>query len=76
MTEGIKQRTDNPKSLGSGQSPEEVAAFLHQVVTDPHPQLRYQTSQASKEMVGMKLHDTTGSVYFTKMKNLIENHYK
>lgn len=75
MAEGIKQRTDNPKSLGAGQSPEEVAAFLHQVMTDAHPQLRYQTSQSSKEMVGMKLLDMTGSVYFTKMKELVEKHY-
>jgi pectin methylesterase-like acyl-CoA thioesterase len=40
-----------------------------------HPQFRYQTSQASKEMVEMKLHDVTGSVYFNKMKELAQKHY-
>lgn len=39
----------------SGQSSEEVAAFLFAIAQDPKPKLRYQTSQEAREEVATKL---------------------
>ncbi len=64
----LKQRDERPESVVSGQSPEEIAQFLHQVIEDPNPKLRYQTSKEAKEMVSMKLKDLTGQEYTSKMK--------
>lgn len=68
MEDSTKQREENPKSLEPSQSPTEVAEFLLQVIEDPSPKLRYQTSKAAKEMVSIKLKDLTGEGYFHMMR--------
>jgi len=62
------QKNENPESIGPGQSAEEVAEFILQVLEDPKPKLRYQTSLQSQEMVSLKLKDLDGKEYFEKTK--------
>jgi len=50
------------------QDPIAVAGCILQVIEDPKPKLRYQTSAAAKEMVSMKLKDLSGEEYTQKMK--------
>ncbi len=44
-----------------GQTPEEIADVILAVVMSEQPCLRYQTSEVSKKMAGIKLVDTTGN---------------
>ncbi len=55
--------------ISEGQTAAEVGLFVAQVIEDPSPKLRYQTSKEAEEMVSMKLKDLTGDVYLEKMKS-------
>ena len=44
-----------------GQTPTEIANILLEVASAEKPQLRYQTSELSHKMVGLKLVDPTGN---------------
>jgi len=51
-----------PRMIGSAvQTPEEVAATVLDVLTDPMPPFRVQTSQFAKDFVAEKLADTDGA---------------
>ncbi|MCU1415620.1 MAG: short-chain dehydrogenase/reductase [Microbacteriaceae bacterium] len=54
-------RARSERSFASAQRPEEVAATILAVAESEDPALRYQTSDYSRRMVGVKLHDVTGS---------------
>jgi NAD(P)-dependent dehydrogenase (short-subunit alcohol dehydrogenase family) len=64
------QKNDHPEALGPCQFPDEIADFLIQVIEDPEPKLRYQTSQQAKEMVLMKLKESDGKEFFDKTKTV------
>jgi NAD(P)-dependent dehydrogenase (short-subunit alcohol dehydrogenase family) len=55
-------------TLEGGQTAAEVALFVANIIEDPSPKLRYQTSKAAEEMVSIKLKDLTGEAYLEKMK--------
>lgn len=69
----LQQRYKHPESLNPSQTPQEIAQFLFDVIQDPAPQLRYQTSPAAKEMVSIKLLDLTGKEYTKIMKKGLEH---
>ena len=52
--ERVRQR------LPQGQTCEATAAVIRDVLADPNPKFRYQTSEAAKMLVGLKLTDMTG----------------
>lgn len=62
------EREAHPENLFPSQTPQEIAEFLCQVIEDETPQLRYQTSEACREMVSMKLLDLSGQEYTVKMQ--------
>jgi len=54
------------------QSPQEVAQFLCNVIEDPNPKLRYQTSKSAEESVSHFLKDPSGQEYTNWIKSLID----
>ena len=52
--ERVRQR------LPQGQTCEATAAVIRDVLADPNPKFRYQTSEAARMLVGLKLTDMTG----------------
>ena len=50
----LKERMAHPELLSPSQSPMEIASFLLNVIEEPHPKLRYQTSENVKQMVYKK----------------------
>jgi NAD(P)-dependent dehydrogenase (short-subunit alcohol dehydrogenase family) len=68
--EGIESEIEQRAvgTLEGGQTAAEIGVFVANVVEDPSPKLRYQTSKAAEEMVSMKLKDLTGEAYLEKMK--------
>jgi NAD(P)-dependent dehydrogenase (short-subunit alcohol dehydrogenase family) len=67
IKKSLNERSVHPELLIPNQSAPEVAEFLLGVLEDPAPKLRYQTSEACKEMVSMKLSDLSGEKYLAKM---------
>lgn len=67
-----KERLAHPELLSPSQSPEEVAEFLFGVIQDPHPKLRYQTSENVRKYVAPKLLDLTGDLYLEEIKKFNE----
>lgn len=65
----LKDRLAYVKSLPSSQTPEEIAEFLFNIVQDPHPKLRYQTSEEATKDVSTKLLDLTGERFLQSLKN-------
>lgn len=59
----LEERLAYVETLPSSQSPQEIAEFLFDVIQDPHPKLRYQTSESAKQDVSKKLLDLTGDLY-------------
>ncbi|MBS0652675.1 MAG: SDR family oxidoreductase [Verrucomicrobia bacterium] len=66
-----EERTPSP----SCQTPEEIAQFIHTVITTPRPQLRYQTSKAATDLVSRFLKDPSGQEYLDWIQPLISEHY-
>lgn len=64
----LQERQENPEILKPSQSIEEIATFIADVVEDPHPKLRYQTSPAAQEAVAWKLKDESGELYCQRMR--------
>lgn len=64
----IEKRLAHPENLSPSQTPQEIASFLLSIVRDPHPKLRYQTSEEAKEDVSKKLLDLTGDLFLEEMK--------
>lgn len=59
----LTERSAHPENLTPSQSPQEIAEFLFNIMQDPHPKLRYQTSEDATIDVSKKLLDTTGDLY-------------
>jgi NAD(P)-dependent dehydrogenase (short-subunit alcohol dehydrogenase family) len=62
----IEQRAAG--SLEGGQTAQEIASFICNVIEDPSPKLRYQTSKEAEKAVSIKLKDLTGEAYLEAMK--------
>lgn len=62
----LQDRIAHPELLSPSQSPQEIAEFLLSVIQDPHPKLRYQTSEDAKKDVAKKLLDLTGEFYLSE----------
>lgn len=69
----LEERMAHPEHLSPSQSADEIAAFLLAVIDDPHPKLRYQTSEAAKNEVSKKLLDLTGELYVQEMEQYFGN---
>lgn len=57
--------------LADGQNPEEVADVIAFIITEEHPQLRYQTSAKGKQTVASRHCDPTGEKSIQEQKVLI-----
>jgi NAD(P)-dependent dehydrogenase (short-subunit alcohol dehydrogenase family) len=68
----IQERLAHPELLSPSQTPKEVAEFLLSVIQDPHPKLRYQTSESAKQYVSKKLLDLTGDIYLEEVRKFSE----
>lgn len=62
--------------LADGQSPEEVAEVIAFIITEEHPQLRYQTSVKGKQTVANRHCDPTGEKSIEEQKLLIKELWK
>ncbi len=58
------------------QTPEEIAQFLKEVIEDPEPCLRYQTSKLAEETVSLSIKDLTGKEYSERMKSQVVEAYQ
>ena len=76
MESSHNKRTQKEKALPPYQKPDEIAAFLFDIMNVTDPQLRYQTNKLSKGIVSMKLNDISGEDYFKKMTIMIEDFQK
>ncbi len=65
----IADRFAHPEQLTPSQSAEEIAQFIHQVIEEKTPKLRYQTSEDAKKTVMQWIHDTSGENFMTSMKD-------
>src|ERR1700722_5038063 len=70
IEKSLNERIAHPELLTPSQSASEVAEFILDVIEDPTPKLRYQTSEACKEIVSLKLTDLSGENYLAKMLGL------
>jgi NAD(P)-dependent dehydrogenase (short-subunit alcohol dehydrogenase family) len=70
IRKGIEERLAHPELLSPSQTPKEIAKFLFDIIQDPHPKLRYQTSENAKELVSKKLNDLTGDLYLEEVFKL------
>ncbi len=66
------ERLLHPELLSPSQSPEEIAQFLFDVIQDPKPKLRYQTSEHARQYVTPKLLDLTGDIYLEEIRKFNE----
>ncbi len=66
----IEKRLAHPELLSPSQTAQEIAEFLYNIIQDPHPKLRYQTSENAKQLVSKKLIDLTGELYLEEMQKL------
>lgn len=62
--------------LADGQSPVEVAKVIASIITEDHPQLRYQTSAKGKQTVASRHCDPTGEKSIQEQKLLIDQLWK
>ncbi len=60
---GIQKRLAHPELLSPSQTPKEIAELLLNIIQDPHPKLRYQTSENARQLVSKKLIDLAGDIY-------------
>jgi NAD(P)-dependent dehydrogenase (short-subunit alcohol dehydrogenase family)/GNAT superfamily N-acetyltransferase len=68
----IEGRMAHPELLSPSQTAKEIADFILSVVQDPHPKLRYQTSENAKQLVSKKLLDLTGDIYIEEVRKFTE----
>lgn len=66
------ERLAHPENLSPSQSPQEIAHFLLGIIQDPHPKLRYQTSEAARKDVSKKLLDLSGDLYIQEVQKSSE----
>lgn len=66
------ERLAHPENLPQSQSAQEIAYFLLGIIQDPHPKLRYQTSEAAKIDVSKKLLDLSGDLYLQEVQKFPE----
>lgn len=71
----IQERIAHPELLIPSQTSKEIAEFLFSIIQDPHPKLRYQTSQDAKQSVAKKLLDLTGDMYLEEAKKYLEHSF-
>lgn len=69
----IQERIAHPELLTLSQTPKEIAEFLFSIIQEPHPKLRYQTSQDAKQSVAKKLLDLTGDLYLEEVQKYLES---
>lgn len=63
-------KKSDPDALGPTQTADEVAKAILEVINDPSPKLRYQTSFESADMVELKLKDKDGTAYTSFIRAL------
>jgi len=68
----LEDRMAHPELLSPSQTPQEIAEFLHIILQEENPKLRYQTSEAAKKDVSDKLLDLSGEKYLEKHKARID----
>ena len=67
MKTAFAERSAHPELLSPSQTSQEIALFLLEVLQDPNPKLRYQTSEEAKRDVSRKLLDLTGELYLNQI---------
>jgi hypothetical protein len=63
LKESIVKRLEHPIFNKHGQTAEEIANLIYEIVNDPNPKLRYQTSAFATSLVADKLKDLDGEIF-------------
>jgi hypothetical protein len=68
----LENRLKNPFFQQYGQTSHEVALKIREILQEPNPRLRYQTSDFAKLEVEWKLKDLDGELFLNKFKEIYE----
>ena len=63
LKESILKRLEHPIFNEHGQTAKEIANLIYEIVNDPNPKLRYQTSAFATSLVADKLKDLDGEIF-------------
>jgi len=67
LKESIEKRLEHPIFNEHGQTAKEIANLIYEIVNDPNPKLRYQTSAFARSSVADKLKDLDGEIFKKQM---------
>ncbi|MBM3197300.1 MAG: hypothetical protein FJZ61_04905 [Chlamydiae bacterium] len=67
LKESIERRLKHPIFNEHGQTAKEIANLIYEIVYDPNPKLRYQTSAFARSLVADKLKDFDGEIFKKQM---------
>lgn len=68
----LENRLKNPFFQQYGQTSHEIALKIREILQEPNPRLRYQTSDFAKLEVEWKLKDLDGELFLNKFKEIYE----
>jgi short-subunit dehydrogenase len=68
----LENRLKNPFFQQYGQTSQEIALKIREILQEPNPRLRYQTSDFAKLEVEWKLKDLDGELFLNKFKEIYE----
>lgn len=68
-----EEKEKDPKNIPHSQTPQQIASFIHVIIEDKKPKLRYQTNASVAALASLKLRDLDGSIMAKELRKSIDS---